>query len=117
MNEHFAVNFAVVIRVHSASLDARAVGSGAGITFLSDTKAGGNQALRFGACESRYKHQLTIKSNSPLYTAVINAGAMDGFYKLNDSGRTRTRVSNVAVNATFIDGTTVNAKIAVGTSG
>lgn len=59
---------------------------------------------------------ITIKS-SPLYAAVVGAGANDGVYKSNDSGQSWKLISNAAINNLLIDGTTQNVKIAVGTAG
>jgi hypothetical protein len=64
---------------------------------------------------------ITVKS-SPLYAAIIGAptcggGGVNGVYKSVDSGLTWKLVSNAAMNALFVDGTTVNAKIALGTAG
>ncbi len=77
--------------------------------------ATGNVLVRFNTLTG-VASGITVKAG-PLYTAVEGAGANDGVYKSKDWGATWTPVSNAAMNALFVDGTTQNVKIALGTVG
>ena len=94
----------------------RSTNSGASFTQIG-SGSGAGTGLPGGIC-----HDLAVDPSNinVLYTSVIFAdivGGVNGLYKSTDLGASWTKVSNAAMDADLISGTTSNVEITVGNSG